>query len=71
MLPDEKTILKLAFLDQTDCISPVELKQKFPNNAQRRANDPTIVPLNRASAYFDAGLVQLGKNWYILFYVNS
>ena len=50
MLPDEKTILKLAFLDQTDCTSPVDLKRRFPNNAQRRANDPNnCAALNRAS----------------------
>ena len=36
MLPDEKTILKLAFLDQTDCANPVELKNRFPNNAQSK-----------------------------------
>ena len=38
------------------------LQLKYPNNAQRRANDPeNCAQLNAASAYFDAGLIQLEK----------
>ena len=28
MFSDEETILKLAYLDQTECVSPIELKRR-------------------------------------------
>jgi len=63
MFDNETTIKRLAYQDQ-DQIKECDhfLKLKFPNNAQRRANDPmNCATLNRASAYFDAGLVPLTK----------
>ena len=63
MFDNATTIQRLAYQDQ-HLIKECDhfLKLKFPNNAQRRANDPmNCATLNRASAYFDAGLVPLNK----------
>ncbi len=61
-LDNETQVMQLAWQHQENRQCDHFLKLKFPNNAQRRANDPhNCAQLNQASAYFDAGLIQLPK----------
>jgi hypothetical protein len=53
---------RMAFLDQTNCLTKEQLEAKFPNDENSQKTDPqNCMKLNAASQYFDGGAIRMNK----------